>query len=240
MTPDELVSLLNEYLGAMTELVFQQQGTLDKYIGDALMAFWGSPYPQSDHASRACACALSMRSRLLELNCRWKTEGGKQLSIGVGINTGPVNVGNIGSVQRLSWTVMGDNVNLASRLEGLNKEYRSEIVISESTYRQVREQYVCRELDQIRVKGKQQAVGIYELLAATAEASSYVDLVAGFSEALAAYRMRDWDGAIQRLEKLLLQYPSDGPSQVLLGRSLEFRHSAPSADWDGVYVMKTK
>ena len=178
MTPDELVSLLNEYLGAMTELVFQQQGTLDKYIGDALMAFWGSPYPQSDHASRACGCALSMRSRLLELNRKWKTEGRKQLSIGVGINTGPVNVGNIGSVQRLSWTVMGDNVNLASRLEGLNKEYRSEIVISESTYRQVRDQYVCRELDQIRVKGKQQAVGIYELLAATAEASSSVDLVA--------------------------------------------------------------
>ena len=133
MTPDELVSLLNEYFGAMTELVFQQQGTLDKYIGDALMAFWGSPYPQSDHASRACGCALSMRSRLFELNRKWKTEGRKQLSMGVGINTGPVNVGNIGSVQRLSWTVMGDNVNLASRLEGLNKEFRSEIVISEST-----------------------------------------------------------------------------------------------------------
>ncbi|HVP52410.1 MAG TPA: adenylate/guanylate cyclase domain-containing protein [Terriglobales bacterium] len=240
MSPDELVFLLNEYLGEMTDILFKRWGTLDKYIGDAIMAFWGSPYPQPDHAERACACALDMQARLQELNRKWESEGRKQLTIGIGINTGVVNVGNMGSDRRLAWTVMGDPVNLASRLEGLNKEYHTGIIISESTWRQVNSRFVCRELDYTRVKGKLQPVSLYELLAFASEAPGYADLLAQFAAALAAYRRRDWDEAIERFEALLARYPDDGPSHELLKRSHEYRREAPAADWDGVYVMKTK
>ena len=125
MTADELVRLLNEYLGEMTDVIFKNLGTLDKYIGDAIMAFWGSPYPQSEHALCACTCAIEMIRHLEKLNTKWQAEGGKEIAIGIGLNTGLVNVGNMGSPKRLAWTVMGDNVNLASRLEGMTKQYRS-------------------------------------------------------------------------------------------------------------------
>ena len=240
LSPDELVFLLNDYLGEMTDILFKRWGTLDKYIGDALMAFWGSPYPQEDHAERACACALDMQARLQELNHKWESEGRKQLTIGIGVNTGVVNVGNMGSSRRLAWTVMGDAVNLASRLEGLNKEYRTGIIISESTWQVVSRQFVCRELDYTRVKGKLQPVSIYELLAFASEAPRYGDLLAQFAAALAAYRRRHWNEAIESFEALLARYPDDGPSHELLKRSHEYRREGPTADWDGVYVMKTK
>ena len=204
------------------------------------MAFWGSPYPQPDHAERACACALDMQERLQELNRKWESEGRKPLTIGIGINTGLVNVGNMGSDRRLAWTVMGDAVNLASRLEGLNKEYRTGIVISEVTRREVGEKFVCRELDYTRVKGKLQPVSIYELLAFASQAPRYADLLAQFAASLAAYRQRDWNQAIERFEALLVCYPDDGPSHELLKRSHEYRREAPAPDWDGVYVMRTK
>jgi len=240
LTPDELVRLLNEYLGKMTDIIFANQGTLDKYIGDAIMAFWGSPYPQTDHAPRGCACALQMVRGLAKLNEKWKTEGRPAIAIGVGLNTGPVNVGNMGSDKRLSWTVMGDNVNLASRLEGITKQYHTQIVISEGTYRQVADQFVCRELDKIRVKGKNLPVNIYELLDVAAERKRYDSLLAEFDRAMAAYRAQDWRGAVAKFRQILATHPNDGPSQVFLERAEEFSQNAPEADWDGVYVMKTK
>ena len=240
MSPDELVFLLNEYLGEMTDILFKRWGTLDKYIGDAIMAFWGSPFPQEDHAERACACALDMQARLQELNRKWESEGRKQLSIGIGINTGVVNVGNMGSARRLAWTVMGDAVNLASRLEGLNKEYHTGIIVSETTWREVAPKFVGRELDYTRVKGKLQPVSLYELLAFASEAPRYTDLLTRFAAALAAYRRRHWDEAIESFEALLARYPDDGPAHELLKRSHEYRREGPAADWDGVYVMKTK
>ncbi|MGH9492754.1 MAG: CHASE2 domain-containing protein [Terriglobales bacterium] len=240
LTPDELVTLLNEYLGEMTEILFRRWGTLDKYIGDAIMAFWGSPFPQEDHAQRACSAALDMCARLEELNLRWREEGRPTLAIGVGLNTGPVNVGNMGSDRRLAWTVMGDNVNLASRLEGLTKEYGVRVVVSESTWQQLAAHFVGRDLDRIRVKGKQQPVGVYELLDFRENAEQHRELLAGFEEAMRAYRQREWQEAVNRFETLLRRSPQDGPSQLLLRRSREFLAEAPAADWDGVYVMKTK
>ena len=240
LTPDELVQLLNEYLGEMTDIVFASNGTLDKYIGDAIMAFWGSPYPQDDHAFRGCSCALRMIQRLDALNTQWKSEGRKPISIGIGLNGGPVNVGNMGSAKRLSWTVMGDNVNLASRLEGINKEYHTQIVINETTYRQVAKQFVCRDLDKIRVKGKNHPVNIYELLGVAADRQKFEPLLKEFDHAMAAYRSKDWKGAAARFGELLGAYPNDGPSQVFLERSLDFLKHAPEGEWDGVYVMKTK
>jgi adenylate cyclase len=240
LSPDELVQLLNEYLGEMTDIVFASNGTLDKYIGDAIMAFWGSPYPQDDHAFRGCSCALRMIQRLDALNAKWKSEGRKPISIGIGLNAGPVNVGNMGSAKRLSWTVMGDNVNLASRLEGINKEYHTQIVINETTYRQVANQFVCRDLDKIRVKGKNLPVNIYELLGVAADLSRFEPLLKEFDHAMAAYRAQDWKAAETRFGELLGAYPNDGPSQVFLERSVGFLKHAPEGEWDGVYVMKTK
>ncbi|MBZ5654571.1 MAG: adenylate/guanylate cyclase domain-containing protein [Acidobacteriia bacterium] len=240
LSADELVLLLNEYLGEMTDVLFRSLGTLDKYIGDAIMAFWGSPYPQTDHAYRACACSLEMVCSLDKLNARWQAQGRKQISIGVGLNTGPVNVGNMGSAKRLAWTVMGDNVNLASRLEGLTKEYRTRIVISEGTYRQIADKFVCRDLDKIRVKGKLQPVTIYELLDFAQEKEKYEPLLSRFNHAMEAYREQNWQEAASRLGEMLTRFPDDGPTQIFLDRVLEFMQNAPEPDWDGVYVMKTK
>jgi adenylate cyclase len=240
MTPDELVQLLNEYLGEMTDVLFRNLGTLDKYIGDAIMAFWGSPYPQEDHALRACRCALEMLQTLEKLNAKFAAAGRKQIAIGVGINTGPVNVGTMGSVKRLSWTVMGDNVNLASRLEGMTKQFRTRIVISETTHRVVAEHFVCRDLDKIRVKGKLQPVNVYEIMGAAEDRPKFEALLERFEHGMTAYRNQNWMEAAGRFGELLSDYPEDGPTQIFLQRALEFLENAPESDWDGVYVMKSK
>lgn len=240
LTPDELVNLLNQYLSTMTDIIFRNLGTLDKYIGDAIMAFWGSPYPQHDHAYRACRCALEMMAGLEELNRKWVELGRRPIAIGIGLNTGPVNVGNMGSNKRLAWTVMGDNVNLASRLEGMTKEYRNRVIISESTYNRVSDQFVGREVDRIRVKGKKHPVVIYELVAPISEQQAYATLLAQYNAALDVYRSHNWREATGKFGQILAAYPEDGPTQILLQRCLEFMGEAPDPDWDGVYVMKSK
>lgn len=240
LTPNGLVALLNEYLGDMTDILFTRWGTLDKYIGDAIMGFWGSPFPQDDHAIRACACALDMRARLKELNAKWESEGRKQLAIGVGLNTGEVNVGNMGSSKRFAWTVMGDNVNLASRLEGITKEYHVQCVVSESTYRAAKDGYVFREIDRIRVKGKTKPVTIYELLDWGRNESLYTERIVRFSEALTAYRRQQWSEAIELFEKIYYKFPEDGPAGTFIARSRELMSVPPEPNWDGVYAMKTK
>jgi adenylate cyclase len=240
LTPDELVGLLNEYLGEMTDILFRRWGTLDKYIGDAIMGFWGSPFPQDDHAIRACACALDMRARLKELNLKWESEGRKTLSIGIGLNTGEVNVGNMGSSKRFAWTVMGDNVNLASRLEGITKDYHVQCVVSESTYQAAKDHYVFRELDRIRVKGKNLPVTIYELLDWVRNESLYTERIVRFSEALTAYRRQEWKDAIELFKKIRAKFPDDGPAETFIWRSRDFMEAPPEREWDGVYEMKTK
>ena len=240
LTPDELVNLLNQYLSAMTDILFRNLGTLDKYIGDAIMGFWGSPFPQKDHAVCACRCALEMIAELEHLNHKWVEQGGRPIAIGVGLNTGPVNVGNMGSDKRLAWTVMGDNVNLASRLEGMTKQYRARVIISESTYDQVSDQFVAREVDRIRVKGKKQPVVIYELLAPISQRDAYAALLTQYNAALDVYRTHKWIEATEKFGELLAVYPDDGPTQVLLQRCIEFLEDAPEPEWDGVYVMKSK
>jgi adenylate cyclase len=240
LTPDELVQLLNEYFGKMTEIVFATNGTLDKYIGDAIMAFWGSPYPQEDHAFRSCSCALQMVSGLAKLNEKLELSGRPPIGIGIGLNTGLVNVGNMGSARRLSWTVMGDNVNLASRLEGITKQYHVQLIISEATYRHVASQFVCRELDKIRVKGKTLPVNIYELMDVEENRSLYEPLLNGFDHAMQEYRKQNWSEAAELFAEVLAQFPDDGPTQVFLERAIEFSENAPEGEWDGVYVMKTK
>ncbi|HSR14017.1 MAG TPA: adenylate/guanylate cyclase domain-containing protein, partial [Thermodesulfobacteriota bacterium] len=162
MTPEAMVKLLNEYLSRMTDVIFRYDGLLDKYIGDAIMAFWGAPMDQPDHVEKACDAALGMIAELHRLHKKWTREGLPALNIGVGINTGPMVVGNMGSKRRFNYTVMGDSVNTGSRLEGLNKIYGTNIIVSEMVYERVRADFCARELDLVRVKGKDQPVKIYE------------------------------------------------------------------------------
>ncbi len=164
MSPQELVNHLNVYLTAMTDLIFEYKGTLDKYVGDEIMCFWGAPLPQADHALLACRCALRQMQKLAELNATWAAEGRPGFSIGIGMNSGIMTVGNMGSPGRMNYTLMGDNVNLGARLEGTNKQYLTGIIMSEFTYGLVQDKVVARELDVIRVKGKNKPVAIYELV----------------------------------------------------------------------------
>lgn len=240
LSPGALVDLLNEYLSEMTEVIFRYWGTLDKYIGDAIMAFWGAPYPQPDHAERACCAALDMLAALNKLQTQWQAEGRPRMDIGLGINTGPMLVGNMGSKRRFNFTIMGDNVNLASRLEGLNKQFGTRLIISESTHQAVREKMLARELDLIRVKGKMKPVKIYELLGLAESADHSRDLVERFHKGLEAYRRGSWEEAIAVFEELLRDFPGDAPSRIFVKRCRDLLEQPPEGAWDGVYVMKTK
>lgn len=162
--PEKLVSLLNEYFTAMTEVLLAQRGVLDKFIGDAIMGFWGAPQEEPEHARRACETALAMMERLAVLKNNWVRRGLPEINIGIGVNSGSMIVGNMGSEKRFDYTVIGDNVNLASRLEGLNKQYNANIIISQFTYQRVKDFFECRYLDKVNVKGKNIPVEIYELL----------------------------------------------------------------------------
>jgi adenylate cyclase len=164
LPPEQLVPHLNEYLGKMVEVVFRHDGTLDKFIGDAVMAIFGAPVPQNDHAKRAVLCALDMMDELAKLQEKWRAEGKPVFDIGLGINTGEMTVGFMGSQEKKEYTVIGDNVNLASRLEGLNKEYKTHIIISDSTYQQVKDIIEARSLGSVMVKGKTKTVDIYEVV----------------------------------------------------------------------------
>ena len=165
LQPEEVVSLLNEYLGAMTEIVFAHEGTLDKFVGDAIVAFWGAPLSQPDHAERACRCALAMIDKLKQLQAKWAAEGKHVIDIGIGINTGDMVVGNIGAPgKKMDYTVIGDNVNLGARLEGLTRQYNNHIIISEFTCNKVKDILAVNELGSVTVKGKQHPVVIYDLV----------------------------------------------------------------------------
>ena len=164
LTPEQLVEHLNEYLQAMTDIVMKYNGTLDKYVGDEIMAFWGAPIPQDDHAYLACKACLDMIDDLNKMNIHWESLGKPRLDIGIGLNSGDMVVGNMGSTSRMDYTLMGDNVNLGARLEGTNKVYGTRIIISEFTYELVKDLVIVRELDLIRVKGKHLPVKIYELV----------------------------------------------------------------------------
>jgi adenylate cyclase len=162
--PEEVVSLLNEYLGAMTEIVFRHEGTLDKFVGDAIMALWGAPVGQPDHAERAARCALAMIEKLKQLQAKWASEGKYAIDIGIGINTGDMVVGNMGAEgKKMDYTVIGDNVNLGARLEGLTRQYNNHIIISEFTYEKIKNIVLVNELGSVTVKGKQKPVVIYDL-----------------------------------------------------------------------------
>jgi adenylate cyclase len=237
----DLARLLNNYLTEMTRIIFKHQGTLDKYIGDAVMAIWGAPFTEPKHAERCCKAALAMVARLAELQKKWVAEGLPAMEIGIGINTGIASVGNMGSSLRYGYTAMGDNVNLASRLEGLNKVYGTTILISESTCIDIADpRMIVREIDFIRVVGKSLPVTIFEILSEQAASNNGKELVEVFGRGREAYKARDWRAAKSAFEEVLQRWPKDGPGRVFLDRCNEYLAEGPGADWDGVYEMKHK
>lgn len=239
MDAQKLVSFLNEYLTAMAKIVLENRGVVDKFIGDAIMAFWGAPLPLSNHAETAVRTALLMRHRLKECNEEWKKFNYPEIKIGLGINTGEAVVGNIGSHERFDYTVIGDNVNLASRLEGLTKFYGSDIIISESTAKEVANKFVLRLLDYVAVKGKVGGVKIYEVLGFLDEQEKFTNLISQYQMAFDLYLAKQWGAAKKIFEKLLVQYPNDVPSQIFKIR-LEKILSNPPVDFDGIYRLDFK
>jgi adenylate cyclase len=239
--PRELVALLNEYLTAMVEVLFKHGGTLDKYMGDAIMAFWNAPQPQPDHAVRACHTALEMGATLDRLRAQWMARGVPALDIGIGLNTGPMIFGNMGSVLRTDFTVIGDSVNLGSRLEGLNKEYGTRIIIGASTREAAGDAFEYRFLDLVAVKGKTEPVAIYELLAVAGTLPpARAPVLATYARGLEAYQARDWAAASAAFGEALDLDPADGPSLLYRARAAEYLAAPPPATWDGVYVATHK
>lgn len=241
LSTEELVEQLGEHFSEVTEEIEASGGTLDKYIGDAVMAFWGAPHELEDHALRACRAALGAAEREARLHDRCVEAGRRPIHAGAGINTGDLVVGNMGSRSRLNYTVIGDAVNLAARLEGLNRVYGTKILMGARTYREVAPHVVARMVDRVAVKGKTEGIAIYELLALKEAAESgEVALVTSYGKALDAYLARRWDEAAGLFEEILAERPADGPSLVLLDRCRAYAETPPDESWDGVHVMTKK
>jgi adenylate cyclase len=238
MEPQKLVGFINEYLSAMTDSIFLQEGTLDKYEGDAVMAFWGAPIAQDDHARRACWAALDNRSRLKELCKSWAERGLPNFDIRVGVNTGRMIVGNMGSAARMDYTVIGDAVNTGSRLEQANKVYGTHILVSEATRLAAGGAVETREIDLLELRGKKKAVRAFELLGLPGQIpEKKLRGYRAYEEGLAAYRARRWDEAESAFRSALEILGEDKAASVLLQRVLVLRRHPPAEDWDEVFRL---
>ncbi|MGH1366227.1 MAG: CHASE2 domain-containing protein [Calditrichia bacterium] len=242
LKPQELVVLLTEYLTEMTEIVFKYDGIIDKYEGDAIMAEFGAPVFYEEHAVNACLCALEMQEKLLVLGKKWRSEGKPVLTCRAGINSGNMVIGNMGSKKVFDYTVLGDEVNLAARLEGANKEYGTKNMISESTYQLVKRAVVARPLDLIRVKGKRKPVQVFELMARKNRKidERILSMLPIYNNGIKYYQAQNWEKAAECFRYCLRLLPTDGPSRVYMKRINDFAINPPPLDWDGVYTMTTK
>ncbi|MBN1281272.1 MAG: adenylate/guanylate cyclase domain-containing protein [Candidatus Thermoplasmatota archaeon] len=240
LKPEELVHLLNEYLTEMTSIIINNQGLVDKFMGDAIMAFWGAPLDLPNHADIACSSSLQMMETLRQLQQKWKEQGIPVFDIGIGLNSGEAIVGNMGSATRFDYTAIGDNVNLASRMEGLNKVYGTKIIMTEHTQVLVHEQFETRKLDAVKVKGKKKPIFIYELVCRKGEISQQQrEAISHYEQGLELYFKKQWDEAIQSFETALT-YTDDVAARLLRARCQDFLKHPPAHDWDGVWTMQTK
>ena len=240
LDPKQLTQLMNEFLTPMTHVIHSHRGTIDKYMGDAIMAFWGAPLEDPQHARHALQAAIGMIESLKALQQDFAAKGWPPINIGVGLNTGPMTVGNMGSEFRMAYTVMGDAVNLGSRLEGLTKQYGVHIIVSEFTKAAVPD-FIFRELDVVRVKGKDKPVAIYEpICPAGEEDQATQDELKLYREALKLFRAQNWDLAELQFLNLQKMYPERYLYAVYLERIAYYREDSPGADWDGAFTFKTK
>jgi adenylate cyclase len=236
------VTLLNDYFTIMMESIQREGGMLDKYIGDAIMAAFGMPIAHTDDEDRALRCAISMLQDLTEWNKKRQASGLKPVDIGIGLNTDSVVAGNIGSPKRMAYTLIGDGVNLASRLESACKQYHARILVSENTYRRLKGTYRSREVDRVVVKGKTQPVAIYEVLEQYSEQTfpNMIEVLHHFKSGLSFYRDRRWERAIASFQEALAQNPNDGLCQIYIERCDVMQANPPPLNWDGSWVMESK
>ncbi len=241
-SPTEMIEILSVYYDKMTEQIFHHQGTLKEYVGDEIMAFFGAPLDAPDHAQKACAAALAMREQRNNLNSEWITTGRPQLSARTGINSGLMLVGNLGSSYRFAYGVLGDQVNLGSRLEGLNKLYHTEILIGENTARRVRDDFHLREIDRVRVVGRQKSVRVFELMAVSSASlpNELEKALREYAAGYTAYRSQHWDEALGLFKSSLEIWPTDGPSRTMAERCRYYQKAPPPEGWDCVFTLADK
>lgn len=240
LEPELLSDFLNEYLTPMTDLVMAESGMLDKYIGDAVMAIFGAPIDLDDHAEKACETALAMISALGPLNERWHQRDLPKITIGIGINTGSMSVGNMGSEKHFDYTVMGDAVNLGARLEGLTKQYKVNILAGQATKDAADKRFVFREVDAVRVLGRSATAKVYELCARQGEGNFTDGDLELWGQALAAYRAMQWQQADTLFSTFIERFPDDGPAHILQQRISTLRLQSLPKDWDGAFEQATK
>ena len=244
LTPENLCQLMNEYFTPMTDIILKNKGVLDKYIGDAIMAFWGAPIEIEDHADVTAEASIEMLQALDKIQSDFEAKNYPWVDIGIGVNSGPMSVGNMGSDERFQYTVMGDSVNLGARLEGMTKNYGVRCMISEYTVKQFKrpKNHIIRDLDDIQVKGKTEPVKVFELL--RPDYLKYPDqlseLVGLFEEGRKKYREQELDQASNLFKQCLLIHPDDGPASIYLKRIAEMQQHPKIENWDGVTRYKTK
>ena len=241
LSPEEVVNHLNYYFRGMCTAILEYNGTINEFQGDAILAYWGAPIPQENHALLACQAALRCREFLSHLEEKWVAEGLPPRTYRFGINTGEVVVGNVGSPSRFKYMAVGDDVNLASRLEGANKYYGTQILISAKTCYLIRDMFIVREIDIIRVVGNSKPIKVYELVAEKGQIDEKKARQLGHFEAgIRAYRARQWEEAISCFMQVLQLAPEDRPTKVYVQRCQEYQQMAPAQDWDGVYNLTAK
>lgn len=240
LSAQQTTQLLNTFFAAMIPQIQDRQGTVDKLIGDAIMAFFGAPVTYADHAKQAATAALNMLQTLHELKLNNDLPGIQQLEIGIGLNSGEVTVGNLGCEDFMDYTVIGDNVNLAARMEGLNKVYGSHILLSEQTAKLLDDNFTVRELDLVRVKGKHNTTNLYELVGFSSQLDNYqLELLQLFAKGLELYRNRNWSHAQHYFKQALALNPDDTPSSMYLHRIAQLQANPPEREWDGItYFMR--
>jgi adenylate cyclase len=243
LTPSQLVQLLNSYLTEMSNIIMEQRGTIDKYEGDAIICFFGAPIPLEDHAYQACLSAVRMKKmeKILNKDLLKENLSPGPLLTRIGINTGPMVVGNMGTVENMDYTIMGNAVNLASRLEGVNKIYGTWIIMSENTYMECGKQFTTRKLDSVRVVNIKQPVRLYELIDEKDGMDAKLKEAFGvYNAALELFEKRDWDKAHRRFKEVIRLLPDDGPSGFFIKRCIQYKRKDPGKDWDGVFNLTTK
>ncbi|HXF91093.1 MAG TPA: adenylate/guanylate cyclase domain-containing protein, partial [Candidatus Nitrosotenuis sp.] len=244
--PDKLVVHLSEYFEEVTQIIMKNNGTIDKYIGDAVMAFWGAPIPDKKQVLNACKSALLVQKRLVELNHKWISEGKPELSTRIGLHMGDAIIGNIGSTDRLNYTALGDSVNLAARLEGVNKMYKTKTIISHTVFNELHNQCVARPLDVIAVKGKAESVKIYELVGLLGDdpriipSKEEIEFCKIFARAFDAYLDQRFDDALTILDGLSKKYGDDYVVNLYIQRCKDFKKSPPPEQWDGTVILTSK
>jgi adenylate cyclase len=252
LTPSELVELLNDYLTEMTDILLENKGTLDKYIGDAIVAFYGAPSPVNNHEYWACLTAIKMQDRLAELREKWQGEGERWPEIvhhmqnRIGINTGPMVTGNMGSATRMNYTMMGDTVNLAARLEASAKQYGVYIQVADESHKACKDKFIWRDLDFVIVMGKTEPAQVFELIAEIGNMPpGYDKLLPAYDEALELYKNQEWAKAIDAFKasnELENMFPGrkTNPSRIYIPRCEHYKNNNPGDDWDGVWTLTSK